>query len=363
MSADTTHEPNIDSAPRISIAMATYNGGKYIAEQLASIAGQEKLPFELVICDDGSSDDTLEIAGRFRDTAPFPVRIIRNDVNLGYTDNFLKAAKLCKGEWISFCDQDDFWFPNKLRNAAQAIQNNKGAVLILQPSIISDSDLKLRGRIFPSSPKPGVYGAARQYAFWGWPGFLDTVLADIIHDVKSTDRPINNAPGDLYSHDRWACMIANAIGGIVVLDEPVALYRRHPAALTGSHHRENAQERVSAALRTTSHHYEFRAIAALSATRHLREAAAGCRNSAWRQSIAIAADDFEKIAAIQNLRAELYSEDTLFSRLRCFIKIFTSRGYWGPPMIAMGGKSAVKDLAAVLGLIGSGSKDAPQDPA
>src|SRR4051794_37441524 len=106
------------SGLRISIAMATYNGDRYIREQLDSLARQNLLPFELVVTDDGSSDGTLDILKAFSERAPFPVRIFRNPTRLGYEENFLKAASLCNGDVISFCDQDDIWVDRKLEVCA-----------------------------------------------------------------------------------------------------------------------------------------------------------------------------------------------------------------------------------------------------
>ena len=89
--------------------MATFNGDTYLSPQLQSLARQTLLPHELVVCDDGSTDRTLEIVRAFAADAPFPVRVHRNDEHLGFADNFLKAAVLCGGELIAFCDQDDVW--------------------------------------------------------------------------------------------------------------------------------------------------------------------------------------------------------------------------------------------------------------
>src|SRR5882757_11091931 len=108
----------------ISIAMATYNGGKYIRQQLDSFAAQTMLPSELIVTDDGSSDNTLEIIAEFVATAPFPVRVERNEKNLGYRANFMKAASLCKGDLISFSDQDDIWLPQKLEKCAAPFAND-----------------------------------------------------------------------------------------------------------------------------------------------------------------------------------------------------------------------------------------------
>jgi glycosyltransferase involved in cell wall biosynthesis len=111
----------------ISVAMCTYNGAKYLREQLESIAAQTRLPTELVICDDRSTDSTLDIIRDFANTAPFPVRVHLNSVNLGgaakgITKNFEQASGLCTGVLIAFCDQDDVWLPQKLARMAQTME-------------------------------------------------------------------------------------------------------------------------------------------------------------------------------------------------------------------------------------------------
>src|SRR5260221_14241396 len=103
----------------VSIAMATYNGQKYIQRQLDSLAAQTRIPDELVICDDGSEDDTIAIVESFARSAPFPVKIHRNDVRLGYRANFMRAAGLCRSDLIAFSDQDDYWRPNKIEASLQ----------------------------------------------------------------------------------------------------------------------------------------------------------------------------------------------------------------------------------------------------
>jgi glycosyltransferase involved in cell wall biosynthesis len=113
----------------ISVAMCTYNGEKFLREQLKSIASQTRLPAELVICDDRSTDSTVDIIQNFAASAPFPVRFYLNPVNLGgsakgITKNFEKAAKYCTGNLIAFCDQDDVWLPQKLTVMAQAMEED-----------------------------------------------------------------------------------------------------------------------------------------------------------------------------------------------------------------------------------------------
>src|SRR5437773_2588198 len=95
--------------PTISIAMATYNGAKFIREQLASLAAQTRLPHEIVVSDDCSTDATVSIIEDFAATVAFPVRLHRNPTNIGVARNFERALRACSGGIVFICDQDDFW--------------------------------------------------------------------------------------------------------------------------------------------------------------------------------------------------------------------------------------------------------------
>jgi glycosyltransferase involved in cell wall biosynthesis len=99
---------------KISVALCTYNGGRFLQSQLESIAAQDRRPDELVICDDGSSDDTMAIVRRFSATCGFEVRAEVNNQNVGSTRNFARAVSRCRGDIIALADQDDLWMPHKL---------------------------------------------------------------------------------------------------------------------------------------------------------------------------------------------------------------------------------------------------------
>ena len=92
----------------ISIAMTSYNGEKYIREQLDSILTQTYGNFELIICDDRSKDSTVEIIKDYciKDSR---IKLYVNEKNLGFKKNFEKAISLCKGEYIALSDQDDIY--------------------------------------------------------------------------------------------------------------------------------------------------------------------------------------------------------------------------------------------------------------
>lgn len=101
---------------KISVVIASYNGAEFLIEQLDSIRNQTMPPDELIICDDRSKDDTVKVAEKYinENNLVKSWRIIVNEHNMGYADNFDNAAKQASGELIFFSDQDDVWNPNKI---------------------------------------------------------------------------------------------------------------------------------------------------------------------------------------------------------------------------------------------------------
>jgi glycosyltransferase involved in cell wall biosynthesis len=120
----------------ISVAMCTYNGERFLRDQLESIENQTRRPYELIICDDKSSDRTIEIIEGFARNASFPVRLYRNAENLGHRKNFEQAISLCRGELIALCDQDDIWYQHKLERQAGILLDDLSI-----GGVFSDGDL------------------------------------------------------------------------------------------------------------------------------------------------------------------------------------------------------------------------------
>jgi glycosyltransferase involved in cell wall biosynthesis len=128
--------------PKISIAMATFNGESFVGEQLESFARQTQLPDEIVVTDDGSSDRTLAIVERFAAAAPFPVKLFRNSVRLDYSRNFERAMSLCSGDIIFLSDQDDVWFPYKIEVVTAAFESDPEAQVLVNDQILTDATLQ-----------------------------------------------------------------------------------------------------------------------------------------------------------------------------------------------------------------------------
>lgn len=98
---------------KVSVVIATYNGEKYICEQLDSILNQTYPVFEILIKDDCSIDHTISIVKRYQKKYP-NIRLIENKKNIGVWTNFLEGFYLVTGEYIAYCDQDDIWLPNRI---------------------------------------------------------------------------------------------------------------------------------------------------------------------------------------------------------------------------------------------------------
>lgn len=204
----------------VSIAMATYNGGTHLSEQLQSFLDQTVLPDELVVTDDGSTDDTLEILKTFSETAPFEVKVFQNEQNLGYAHNFAKAMQLCSQELVFLCDQDDVWFPEKVEYVLALAEAHPKKVLFMTDARLTDGDLNptpftMLGQIADAGKKRasflvGCCMAVRQ-------SFLAPVL------------PI---PEVYWQHDFWLADIADLFDGRLIDDHVAQYYRRHESTTT-----------------------------------------------------------------------------------------------------------------------------------
>lgn len=115
----------------ISLAMPTYNGGKYLRSQLDSIYAQTMVPDEVIVVDDASTDDTVSILQEYKEK--YGLIYFVNDSNLGYNKNFEKAISLCSGDYIVLCDQDDVWLPEKIEKCYNLLSTFASE----EPSLVS----------------------------------------------------------------------------------------------------------------------------------------------------------------------------------------------------------------------------------
>lgn len=220
---------------KVSVAMATYNGERYIRQQLDSLARQTLQPYELVICDDGSQDNTLNIVKDFSKSSGFPVHIFENHVNLGYADNFIKAASLCSGEWVAFCDQDDVWLDEKIEKICLRVKekNDNEIKLVIHSAFLTDGDLNLSGKLYPEVKATDVREGENNSVWFTPPGFTQFFKNDLLGARDWSARPRDfQKPDSKLAHDQLVYMLAHSSGKIMYVAEPLAYHRRHSNTVT-----------------------------------------------------------------------------------------------------------------------------------
>ena len=335
------------NAPRISIAMATYNGAKYLREQLDSIAAQTLLPYELVICDDGSTDATLDIAEQFAAEAEFSVRIYRNETNLGYADNFLKAASLCEGDWVAFCDQDDVWISEKLAVVSTEISDN--ILMVVHSAKVVDDRLTPLGYCMPSFNEVAVGGILVNHPMKIYPGFACVFNINLVKQFSWIDRPQSYlGPRGKVSHDWWIYWLANVFGDIKYIPNVLVLYRRHdsvvskPFAIT-------RREKLLKVFQVGSNDYREAGYISENYSKYLQSI---CSEMTSEKSFICSrgAEIYMHIAFVNNLRAEIYENGSLVYRLLVIIKLIKNNIYFFEiSPYRLGAKSMVKDVILAFG--------------
>ena len=215
----------------ISVAMCTYNGVNYLAEQLDSIVNQTVQPDEIIICDDGSIDDTVKVAKTILKRWNGIFKIIINETNLGFIKNFEKAISLCQGDIIFLSDQDDVWDRKKIEIMMDVFNTYPEAYMAFHDAEIVDKNLNL---LFPSF----------------WRSTLRFKYVDFLnHDYRKLYE-CNVVQGSACAfkreifekarpfiqgayHDEWLAIVALASGDIIPISDTLMKYRQDNNTLGG----------------------------------------------------------------------------------------------------------------------------------
>lgn len=215
---------------KLSVAMCTYNGDKYIKEQLESILNQTMAIDEIVICDDGSNDKTIAIIEQFQIEYPNKISLHQNLVNLGSTKNFEKAVTACSGDYIFLSDQDDLWKINKVEKIIQHFLTNPSTEAIFTNGDLID----------------GENEKIRTHTLWDSVFFIENQLKKPINLFKLISSKRNMVTGatlcfkketkdfilpfpDIkkYYHDEWIAIIIASRKKLDYLTDALISYRIH----------------------------------------------------------------------------------------------------------------------------------------
>lgn len=198
----------------ISVCMATYNGGKYLREQIESILPQLGQDDELIISDDGSIDKTIEILESYNDKR---LKIFHNKINHGVNNNFENALNQAKGEYIFLADQDDVWIKDKVKTCIAFLQNND---CIVHDCYITDNNLKILSQSLFSELKVRK-GIINNIIRNGFTGCCMAFKRDILKKILPF--PKNNS----FYHDQWIGLNATLYYKTEFINRQLILFRRH----------------------------------------------------------------------------------------------------------------------------------------
>jgi glycosyltransferase involved in cell wall biosynthesis len=213
--------------------MCTYNGERFLQKQLDSITKQTRLPDEMVVCDDKSTDRTVAMVREFRASASWPVQIFENEHNLGSAANFERAIRLCTGDLIALSDQDDIWYPNRLERSQQELTAHADAGLVFSDAdVIDDQDRQQEKTLWQ---RLGFAGKRErellegQYLVLAKHRFVTGATVMFRASLRDRFLPI----GAGWIHDEWIALMVAGLSDLWPIDQPLIRYRIHGSQQVG----------------------------------------------------------------------------------------------------------------------------------
>ncbi|MCX6231081.1 MAG: glycosyltransferase family 2 protein [Bacteroidetes bacterium] len=209
----------------ISICIPTYNGGKFISQQINSILPQLKSDDEIIISDDSSTDNTVQIIESFNDSR---IRILENNKFYSPVFNLENTLKEAKGEYIFLCDQDDIWNENKIATFLNYLNTND--LVVSDCDIINENGEVLNDSLYERT-KPN-------YNF-----FKCLIRNPFLGNAMAFNRKILNKvlpfPKNIIMHDIWIGLVSLKAGKVYFANEKLSSWRRHNLNVTNSIEKED----------------------------------------------------------------------------------------------------------------------------
>jgi glycosyltransferase involved in cell wall biosynthesis len=203
-------------SPLVSIALCTFNGAEYLAEQLDTLVTQTYNAIEIIVVDDCSTDETYNILIAYASKYP-QFKIYKNENNLGFAGNFERATTLCTGELIALCDQDDLWHPQKIELQVEALKDN---IFVYHDSaFIHENGASMNKKM---SDIVNLYRGDQPEVFL----FFNCVSGHSIlmrRELLVDALPLKRS----YFHDWWLAYVATNIGKIDFIPQCLVQYRQH----------------------------------------------------------------------------------------------------------------------------------------
>jgi rhamnosyltransferase len=206
---------------KVAILLSSYNGEKYIKEQIDSILAQTYKNIEIYVRDDGSKDNTINILKEYEEKGQ--IKLIQGE-NLGFVNSFFELLKYDdNADYYAFSDQDDVWLPEKIEKQVLAIEKEEELkfdkpIFCYTNYDYYDSELKLQKNRKVTQIKPSFRNSIVECIAMGM---------NIMINKKTQNKIISNIPKSCYGHDSWAYMVCSEFGSVIEIKEPLVKYRRH----------------------------------------------------------------------------------------------------------------------------------------
>ena len=217
----------------ISVAMTTYNGEKYIIEQLNSIINQSLQPDEVIICDDGSTDKTIPLIENFIQSNSLEKKwkLVKNNYSLGFIKNFIKAINLTRGDIIFLSDQDDVFIQNKFQIMIKYFEQYPECVVLNANYSMIDKESKKIENYRIKSPKRSKKIEKLSFQSYlynsNYPGFSIAFKKNIKKELESLN--LDN----VYGHDILINLIGLQQKGCYAIPDILSKYRIHTSNTSG----------------------------------------------------------------------------------------------------------------------------------
>jgi glycosyltransferase involved in cell wall biosynthesis len=219
-----------------SVVLCTYQGERFLPEQLASLRAQTRAPLEILAQDDASPDGTFALLETEQRRTPGTFRALRNEARLGFAANFARAFAQARGDVIFFCDQDDVWEPEKIATLLERFEADPGLKVACSEATKIDEG----GRPLPGLVLEGNFLGVREREEWGRPGGAFPQLArknavpGMTMAVRAALRDAVLPIPPAWEHDYWILVVAAGLGErIYVEPRPLVRYRQHTGQVIG----------------------------------------------------------------------------------------------------------------------------------
>lgn len=212
----------VDKIPRVTVLLTTFNGVKFLNQQLNSLNGQPEVQVEVYANDDGSTDGTVELLEIWKELGL--IKTISRSKQIGSSQAFLNLLKLCNEKsFVAFCDQDDVWEARKLKTQIKHLTNDKPMAVTSKRLYIDD-----KSHVIGISPnlrlKPCFENAMVENIAPGNTILINKKTVELINSVESPQ---------IFHYDSWIYLLVSAFGDVIHIQEPLTRYRIHSSNSVG----------------------------------------------------------------------------------------------------------------------------------